>query len=143
MKNSKNTRGLLLVMLVAMFAVMIVGCVTQYEAGGVYASDPFLGSCDQTLDGCYSTIDQFLIFARDNQAELAKSPGGQGVLTAAEQTRTNAPTWFSLAYLARAQYVAAKGATNALLVQVSSNRLVEAVAGLRAQQVRVNQLRLQ
>lgn len=93
--------------IITAFAVMLVaGCATKLSPTGVYQGDAFLYQIDQTIVFQKAVLQTFVKWEYDNRGEITNR--WPAVTIAADKVRAEAPKWFALEGLARADYMAAK-----------------------------------
>jgi len=110
---------------------LLSGCVStaSQDPAGVYQGDAFLASSDQALVNARSNLDNFVMFEWQNRAQL-RTAHLERFTVAADAVRTNAPTWFAVAQLARSAYVSAKelAATNQTRLAASNTLALQVIS---------------
>lgn len=111
---------LLTVALTALCAPLAIlsGCSTTLAPAGVYKGDAFLYAVDQTVKLQYTGLQTFVKWEADNRSEITNR--WPAVTKAADAVRKNAPGWFALEGVARADYIAAAAIAGGL-AQSSTN----------------------
>lgn len=95
-----------LLLLTAFSAVLLAGCQTKLDPGGVYNSDTFLYNADKTLSVAKAGLQQFVEWEFKNRATITNT--WPQVTVAADKVREQAPQAFALAGIARTSYIQVK-----------------------------------